>query len=788
MKVSMNWLRELVDVDVTISELAALFNTHSAEVEDYYKLVEATNVIVGYVKEKEKHPDADKLSICQVDIGGEISQIICGAPNVAAGQKVIVSLPGAVLPGNFKIKKSSIRGVESNGMICSLSELGIDQKIHQEDGIHVLNADAVIGDNAIKTLFLDDEVMELDLTPNRADLLSMMGVAYDTAAILKKAVHIKAANVKEIAEENEVEIVLDTEFCSSYYARVLKDVVIKDSPKWMQSRLIAAGMRPINNVVDISNYVMLETGQPLHAFDYDLLKTNKIVVRMAHDNEQLITLDNSVRELTSNDIVITNGNKAVALGGVMGGASTEIKDGSTTILLESAVFDPYHIRKTSNRLDLRSEASTRFERKVDPKRTLLALERATELFAEYANGKVLKGIKKVDNVDYTEKKILLTLSKINTVLGSNYSLELVEETLKLLAFDYELIGEEFTILAPSRRQDIETYQDIIEEVGRIIGYDKLPLTLPLATKRGELSEVQKFRRKVKRNLTGLGLNEVLTYSLIKKENIHDLTLTKDQEAVSLLMPMTKDRESLTLTPLNGIVDLIKYNNARKIFDVNVFEIGKNYAQGNEKELLCGAVTGSLSETLWKGESEKADFFTLKGILDSLFDSIYASHLELEPFSDVANFHPGQSALIKDRNNVLGFIARLHPRYEKENDIKDVYVFEIDLLKLFNTRRPLKKAKDINKFPPVYRDIAIVVKKDVLVKEILDEIKKTGKRMLVGTKVFDLYIGENVGEDEKSIAIRLQFQDLSKTLDSKEVEERTASIVGGLETKFNANLR
>ena len=347
MKVSMNWLKELVDVDVNIKELTDKFNIHSAEVEEFYSLVEATNLVVGHVVKKEKHPDADKLSVCQVDIGGEVTQIVCGAPNVDEGQKVIVSKPGAILPGNFKIKKSTIRNVESNGMICSLSELGIDKKYHNEDGIHVLPKNIEVGKNPIEEMFLNDEVMALDITPNRADLLSMMGLAYDTAAILNTNIHLNTPLVEEIAEENSVKIKIDTPNCLAYSARVIKDVEIKPSPLYMQARLIAAGMRPINNVVDITNYVMLETGQPLHAFDYELLKSDTITVRMANEGEKLLTLDEKERNLTKDDILITNNKVGVALGGVMGGFETEINDKSNSILLESAVFEPVHIRKTS---------------------------------------------------------------------------------------------------------------------------------------------------------------------------------------------------------------------------------------------------------------------------------------------------------------------------------------------------------------------------------------------------------------------------------------------------------
>ena len=464
MKVSMNHLRDFVDTRISVAELSALFNLHSAEVEEAYTLIDASHIVVGYVLEKKEHPDADKLSVCQVDLGGEISQIVCGAPNVDKGQYVIVSKPGAVLPGDFKLKKSVIRGVESNGMICSLAELGLDKKFVNADGIYVIKEPCKAGDNPLKVLHLRDEVMALDLTPNRADLLSVMGVAYDTCAILNVPIILRKPVVKELDEANPVTIKLATENCYSYYARVLKDIEIKESPRFIQSRLIAAGMRPINNVVDITNYVLLETGQPLHAFDYDLLKSDTITVRMANDGEELITLDEQKRLLTSDDIVITNDSVSVALGGVMGGLDTEIVASTKRILLESAVFSPVHIRKTSGRLDLRSEASLRFERKVDPKRSLLALELATELFQKYAGGTAYKGISSVDHIDYTETIIATSQEQINGNLGSSLSTKEISNILRRLHFDHKIDGSNISITVPSRRQDIETYQDIIEEV------------------------------------------------------------------------------------------------------------------------------------------------------------------------------------------------------------------------------------------------------------------------------------------------------------------------------------
>jgi phenylalanyl-tRNA synthetase beta chain len=783
----MNWLKDLVDVPVSVEELSDLFALHSMEVEEFYSLVEGNKLVVGYVTEMEKHPNADKLNVCQVDIGGEISQIVCGAPNVNKGQHVIVSLPGAVLPGGFKIKSSTIRDVKSDGMICSLSELGIDKKYHNEDGIHVITSDVKPGQNALEALYLDDQVMALDLTPNRADLLSMMGVAYDTAAILNTQVKERDITVVESKEDNPVSIELDTEFCSSYLARVIDNIEIKASPKWMQSRLIAAGMRPINNVVDITNYVMLETGQPLHAFDYDLLQTGKIVVRMAKDKEVLVTLDNIERHLTQDDIVITNGEKAVALGGVMGGLDTEIVDGSKRILLESAIFDPYHIRKTSNRLDLRSEASTRFERKVDPNRTILALELATKLFIEYASGTALKGVASVDRSDKEEKEIHVTASKISQVLGIELSSETISETLGRLNFSFELEGEQFTIYAPTRRQDIETYQDIIEEVGRIIGYNTLPLSLPETISIGSLSEEQSFRRNVRHTLTGLGLNEVVTYSLVQEQKLHDFSKEKT-DPVALLMPMSSDRSVLAKSPLTGILEALKYNVARKMTDVSMFEVGKRYDADKETKLLSGAMTGLLSSNLWKGKKEVIDFYTVKGILESLFQVIGTSHLEFVASDSLQNLHPGQQAIIKDFNHEVGYLGKLHPQYAKTNGLKEVYVFELNMDLLFKIRRPLKKAKEINKFPTMQRDIAIVLDKDIPASNVLQVIKKAGKRMLLDANVFDLYLGENVGENEKSLAIRMEFSDPKRTLEAKEVDDRVASILKDLEKELSAKLR
>lgn len=787
MNISLNWLKDYVEINEDVQELANLFNVHSAEVESVSKLVEADMLMVGKVLEKVPHPDADKLSVCQVRLKDTVEQIVCGAPNVAEGQSVIVALPGAVLPGNFKIRTSTIRGVESNGMICSLTELGVDKKYADASGIYVITEECEPGDNPLQVLALDDTIIEIDILPNRPDLLSMMGVAYDVGAILSRPLKFEEVNVETIDEKNDVEVKLSTENCLSYTTRILKNAKIKPSPRWMQSRLIAAGIRPINNVVDITNYVMLATGQPLHAFDYDLLDSNIIDVRMAEEGEVLRTLDEIDRTLTTEDIVITNGQKAVALGGVMGGYDTEISLSTKRILLESAVFSPKHIRKTSSRLNLRSEASTRFERKVDPKKTIYALNLATYYFQKYADADVYDGISKIDNTDHSDKVIPTSVSQINGILGTTLTLEDITSILTRLQFKTDVKGEDITVYAPSRRQDIDTYQDIVEEIGRLIGYDALPVTLPNTVQQGELSEIQLFRRRLKALLTGLGLTEAITYSLTQKDRLNDFNV-KEESGVELMMPMSQDKSVLRLSQLPELLDVVKYNQARQTKDVNIFELGRVYSSEGEKLLLSGALTGVLSSTSWKHENEQVDFFTLKGILETLFNTASLSHLEFAPSSDYKSLHPGQTAIIKDFKNTYGFVGKLHPEYAKANDLEAVYVFELDVSKLYHSRRALRSAKVINKYPSITRDLSVVLDSKVNASDLTSCIKKAGKRMLERVEVTDKYVGLPLKPSQKSLTVRMVFTDVNKTLVTEEVDNRVNAVVDALRKDLEAIIR
>ena len=786
MKVSIEWLKTYIDKPLETMDLATLFTTKSQEVESYLPLVNANRLVIGYVMSCEKHPDADKLSVCEVDVKTETLQIICGAPNVAKGQYVIVALPDAELPGGLKIKKTTIRGVESTGMICSLLELGIEHKYHYEDGIHVIDDPVNVGDDALKSLGLQDYVLSLDLTPNRGDLLSVLGVAYDLGAMLDIKVNEKQINIQETETVNEMNISTDTEDCLSYYGRIIDNLTIKASPSWMKSRLIAAGIRPINNVVDITNYVMLELGQPLHAFDYDLLDSDTIVVRNAKENEKFVTLDDKTRTLSEEDIVITNGKHPVALGGVMGGAQTEVTPNTQSILLESAVFKSEKIRKTSHRLDLRSESSIRFERSVDPVRTKKALEMATDLFIKHANATVRKGVQYFDNSRHEDYPIEISLEKINQVLGSDYTLEDIKDVIRRLDFAFDLQETDFKIFVPSRRQDVRTYQDIIEEIGRIIGYDTLPSTLPSTVSVGGLTDYQQFKRRVRQTLTGLGLDETITYALNDMSTIHHYTRSNHVKAVKVMHPMSEYREALSLTPINGLLDVVRYNVARKMDAVHIFEIGKHYQMNKETEVLGIAMQGTYRDYAWQ-ETPTMNFFTLKGIFEALLKRFNIQAIRFEKVT-LEHFHPHQAALIKYHDETIGHLGKIHPEEAKRLDLKDVFALDVDLEALYRAVEPTKRYQLLGKYPSVYRDLAIVCDQETLAQHLIDTITSESDTRLKDVTIFDYYVGENVEKGQKSLALRLQFEDPQKTLETKDIDYMIERIVKALKRYHNANLR
>ena len=790
MKVSKNWLKDYLNLDnISDDELFKQISFHISEIESYKKMVEATNLTIGYVHECIDHPDSDHLHVCQVEVApGDMKQIVCGAPNVKAGVKVIVANVGAVLPGDFKIKAAKVRGVESNGMLCSLQELGIEEKYVEEEfknGIYLLPEDAEIGACPLEYLGFDDTVIDLELTSNRSDLLSIEGVAYDLGATLNQQIMPIEPSIEVVNKKNPVSVKLDTDKCYKYSARYIANVNIAPSPQWMKARLIASGIRPINNVVDITNFVLLEMGQPLHAFDADLLG-NTIVVRQANDGEKLKTLDNIERELNSDDIVITNGRDAVCVAGVMGGLTTEVEATTKNIILEAAYFDPLSIRKTSTKLGLKSESSVRFERKIDYDRVERALDYAAQLLQELCDGEVYEDVVTDVKVVLEPKTVTVTAEKINSILGTDLSDEYVNEIFDRLAYTYVKNNLEYTITLPSRRMDLEpSIQDITEDVARINGYDNIPTTIAKTRDKGYLTYPQKRTRLIRQILANMGLNEAVSYSLIAKKNLN-LYTTEEKTPVEVMMPMTEDRAVMRQSLLNGLIDAIAYNKARKIDDLAMFEIGKTYSADKEETKLAIAMSGLFSSHLWNGMKQEASFYLLKGILDALFAKLNVT-VTYEAYKEQASFHPGRTAAIMHNGKMIGLIGQMHPKFAKDMAIGNTIALEILLDDILEEENGLKY-HPINKFPTITRDLAIVCKKEIPADTILKLIKQTGKKTLTSLELFDVYTGENVAEDEKSLAFKLKFEDPTKTLETAEVDKLVSQILNRLDREIGAKLR
>ena len=784
MKLSRKFLSDYVDIpsEVTVTELAEAMTHVGNEYDTAEKLINATNLTIGEVLECTDHPDSDHLHLCKVNVGNEVLDIVCGAPNVRKGLKVIVALVGAKLPGG-EIKAGKIRGYESNGMLCSKAELGLDNKFLEEKdhaGIHELPQDAKIGEDPIAYLELDDEVIDFELTSNRGDLLSILGMAYEVGAIYNSKVKDIDLSYKEEGQI-DFDLNIDTDNCTLFLAKEIKNVTIKESPSFIKNRLIASGIRPINNVVDISNYVMLETGQPLHFYDLDRLG-RKITVRMANENEELTTLDNEVRKLSTEDIVITDGKNAVGLAGVMGGLSTEIEDDTKNILIESAQFNSIKIRKTAKKI-LRSEASNRFEKGIDPKRTYMAIERCCNLLEKYADATIVGGLVKIDNTNVSDKEIKVTLEKINKVLGVNVTKEEVIDILNRLGFTVTEKNEEFTVVVPTRRMDISIKEDIIEEVGRYYGMEKIvgsKLVLPL--KEGKLD---RSRRQIKNKMISLGLNEALSYALIPEAEVHKYT-TDEFTHINLADPMSEDRKTLRYSLLYSLEQIYSYNKARNYKDVCIFELGKGFYKENDEykeELkLAGLMSGKYYLDI---NDTEVDFYVIKGVVEELLDFIgYKGRYTIQKGNVPKELHPGVSATINVQGQDVGIIGKLHPNVMKDN----VYVFEINLDKLFKIKASNVKAKEISKFLGMEKDVAFVIDKSITNKEIMDVIKKAGGKLLTNIEVFDVYEGDKIGSNEKSIAYNLKFEDATKTLLEEEVMEVFNRIIKEVESKTNAKLR
>lgn len=801
MLVSYKWLKELVAIDVPSAELAEKMSTTGIEVEGVEIPAEGlSKLVVGHVLSCEDVPETH-LHLCQVDTGDdEPRQIVCGAPNVRAGIKVIVAIPGARIADNYKIKKGKIRGMESLGMICSLQELGLPDAIIPKEfseGIQILPDNAIPGDSIFPYLDLDDEIIELSITPNRADALSMRGVAHEVAAIYGKELKfpVKTPQESSKATSDLISVAIESDKVLTYASRVVENVTVQASPQWLQNRLMNAGIRPINNVVDVTNYVLLYFGQPMHAFDFNKFESGDILARQARNGERIVTLDGEERDLIDQDIVITVNDKPVALAGVMGGKATEIDSHSKTVVLEAAVFDGKAIRKTSGRLNLRSESSSRFEKGVNYDTVIEALDFAAAMLEELAGGQVLAGYLQAGQVPTEPVQVLTTLDYVNVRLGTNLAYSDIEDVFAKLGFGLAGDAQAFTVSVPRRRWDISIQADLVEEIARIYGYDKLPTTLPEAGgTAGELTASQLLRRRVRAIAEGAGLTEIISYALTTPEKAQAFAI-ESSHLTELMWPMTIERSALRQNIVSGMLDTIAYNVARKQKNLAIYEIGKVFEQNadpkvdlpNERDTFAFALTGLVAEKDFQTQATAVDFYYAKGILESLFSKLNLK-VTFVAEKDMASMHPGRTARILLGEETIGFLGQVHPQVANDYDIPETYVAELNLQAIEANMASTQIFTEISKQPAVSRDIALLVDDQLSHQDIVTIIEGLGLKYLESIKLFDVYAGTNIEPGKKSMAYSLTFQNPQESLRDEEVAKYMNKISEALLEKANAQVR
>ena len=797
MLVSYNWLKQYTNVEDNANALAEKITRGGIEVEGVeYLAEEISNVVVGYVVSKEKHPDAEKLNVCQVNVGEEENlQIVCGAPNVDAGQYVIVAKVGAKLPG-IKIKKAKLRGVESQGMICSLAELGLSKSVvpkNYQEGIYVFETEQELGSDVIEVLGLNDYILDLSITPNRADALSMRGLTYELGALYNNKVGFNDVEKEENYEATSLQVAIESDSCRNYVGQVVKNVEVKSSPLWLQTRLMNSGIRPINNIVDITNYVLLEFGQPMHAFDKDLVG-DKIVVRDAKEGEVLETLDGEERKLQTTDLVITDGTRAIALGGVMGGKNTEVSEETKNIILESAYFNPTTVRRTSAAHGLRSDSSARFEKGIDPNMQKAALARAVELILELCPNAVVESSVGVVNKE-EEKVVEITTSYINNYLGITLSTEEIAAILEGLSFTVEVTGENLVVKVPTRRPDISIKQDLVEEVIRIHGYDNLASTLPKFSKttKGGLTYSQRMVRDLRAVYASLGFNDTINYSLVSEEEATEYTL-EDHHKVRLLMPMTETHSTLRQSLVPGLLNTVQYNVARKQKDLKLLEIGRVFfgsgddnIQPKETLYLSAALTGEERATKWLKESSSLDFFAAKGYLEVVFDRLGLDEKVTYKKSKLEGMHPGRFAEVYLGEKRIGFIGEVHPQVADKLGLNTTYVFEINLDEVISESKVKPKYEEVTKYPEITRDIAMLVDVKDEYQNIYNVIESVNSKLITKVELFDLYVGAELLVGKKSLALTITYSDKQKTLTDEEVTAVHDKVLSAL-TEYGAIIR
>ena len=796
MKTSRKWLSQYMYVaDLNIQEMADKITSAGLEVEGIELQSQGTNLVIGEVLTCVEHPDSDHLHCTTVNVGDEVLNIVCGAPNVAAGQKVIVAKVGAHLKDG-DIKAGSIRGQESNGMLCSLLELGVEASLltdEQKSGIEILDENAPVGDpNPLAYLGWDDEILDIGLTPNRNDCLAAFNMAQEAGAIFEREVKLPAyEGCSDCGSATQLSVSSDTEKCPLFYGKVVGNITIKESPKWMKELLRASGMHSINNVVDISNIVMLETGQPMHFYDKDAIKNLEITVKDGFD-EEYTALDGEKYALRPEDIVITNGGKPIGIAGIMGGDDSKILDTTKGLIIECASFDHVVIRNTARRLNLNTESSSRFQKGIEPMAPKKALDRAVQLLIEYADASEIEETVQYGSENYEPAVLTCTLEDINGRLGTDFTQEEVFNVFERLQFAPVYENGVYTVTMPSHRTDMEGKADLSEEVIRLLGYDRLPSTLPvMPMTEGKLTPKQRFIRLTRSMLCEQGLQDCLTYTLISTEKKDDAVLSCG-DAIELASPMSEERRWIRTSILPSLLDVVTYNKARSIKDVNVFEISDVASKQATTTHLAIALSGSLQSTRWTGYELPSDFYTIKGLIEALLDRVGVNAARVsfkENTDDVQHFHPYRSAQIMIGKECVGFVGQIHPAYGNN---KDVVMAELDLDAILGVKKSKIKFAPVSKFPSVTRDLAFVVERSMPVQKIKETISRQGrlnKEMIIrDVEVFDVYQGEHVKENEKSVALSIVFQSDTHTLKEDEINTVFENIMKAIEKDCNATLR
>ncbi|KAF0221877.1 MAG: phenylalanyl-tRNA synthetase beta [Geobacteraceae bacterium] len=801
MIVSYNWLKEFVDFDLSPDALAHLLTMLGLEVEGVERRFEGLDdVVVAVVDEKVPHPNADKLTLCRVNNGKEILNVVCGAKNFRAGDKVALAQVGAVLSGDFKIKRSKIRGEESCGMLCSEKELGLAE---ESEGIMILPADLPLGAPLFSALGLKDTIFEIGLTPNRADCLSVIGIAREIAAKLGGKVTFPGHELNESGTSiNEVASVTveDPQLCPRYAARYISGCRIAPSPQWLVNRLKAVGMRSINNVVDVTNYVLMEYGHPLHAFDFDLLAGGRIIVRRAGKGERFTTLDGQERHLKHSDLTIRDGEKAVALAGIMGGGNSEISDNTTDILLESAYFNPSAIRLTSKRLGLHTESSHRFERGADINILIRALDRAASLIAELSGGSVAKGVIDIYPVKAAPRKVTARLDRINKLLGLNLPAEEVIAIFHNLEFTVETVEPGiFEVRVPSFRVDIEREIDLVEEVARLNGYDKIPTTMPMARVFSDRPpRHQKLEKELRDLLAGQGFNEVINFSFIAPDACDKILLAETdprRNFVRLLNPLVEEQSVMRTTLLPGLLETAARNASYRIMNLRIFELRRVYLSLPDRELpdeplyAAGLLSGKRAPEGWNQEKGDVDFYDAKGVVENIFEELSIPDVSFAANGMENFFHPGKACNIYHGDEVIGSLGEVHPTLQENFGLeKPLYYFELNFEKLVACNREVITVSPPPRFPDTFRDIAMILADETPADAVLKCVYTLKIPEVEGVEVFDLYKGEHIPAGLKSIAVRVRYRSPDRTLTDDEVTPVHQRIIDKLISKLNVTIR